>query len=148
MGLAIAILCVGSAQSAEPVFSILADASNGHVFKTNSDVRVSIALKNTTNHDIMVPLTVGPGEFVYRIEAKDEKGNAAPYTKYGRGVMVERSIGAKMSEISIPLKPGETRQVGEAMVSKLFDLSKPGEYTIRVHRSDVDSNELKLTVTG
>jgi hypothetical protein len=50
MGVALAMLCVSSAQSQEPVFSILAGASNGPVFKTNSEVRVSIALKNTTNH--------------------------------------------------------------------------------------------------
>ena len=151
--MAIAILCARLAQGGDTAFSILADAPDGPVFKTNSEVRLSIALKNTTNHNISIPVTMGPAEFVYQIEAKDAKGNAAPYTKYGRGVMVDKTVGARTSAIYVPLKPGETRQVAEVIVSKLFDLSKPGEYTIRVHRYDdqnkvdIDSNELKLTVT-
>ena len=49
------------------------------------------------------------------------------------------------SGIAVPLDPGKTAKC-ELIISDLYDLSRPGKYTIRVHRGSVKSNVITATV--
>jgi hypothetical protein len=73
-----------------------------------------------------------------------------PKTDYGRSIREGEAIG---SEIAVWLKPGESLEEN-VDISKLFDISYPGEYEVQLsrHISDdpkketVESNKITIIV--
>jgi len=126
---------------------------------TGAEVRLEITLKNTSNREIYISKSNGrsQAEFSFVVDAHDDTGKPAPDTEYGRRVMrreTKKRTVLFWSEIFLTLKPGEILQ-DEAIVSKLYDLSRPGKYLIRVSRrvsgnpkdGVVKSNEIAVTVS-
>jgi hypothetical protein len=124
-----------------------------------TEVKVEIALKNISNREIYLSKSNGrsQAEFVFVVEAHNDAGEPAPETEYQRRVMRRETTKRNVlfwSEIILNLKPGEILQ-DEAIVSNLYDLSRPGRYLIQVSRrvSDnpkdgvVKSNIIAVTVT-
>ena len=118
--------------------------------RTGSDVRVTIALRNVSNHQIAFahkPGTNNP-EFSYRIEVKDAKGHLVEETAYGREALQHQQEESRMVEY---VQPGKAA-VQTAHLAKLVNLNRPGRYTVQVSRKDaksgvvVRSNELTLNV--
>lgn len=83
------------------------------------------------------------GELHHDVEVRDDKNDLAPETEYHRKIKgrLPATPGKApsppnvRSDIFIPIKPGETRN-DDLTISKLYDLSKPGKYTIQVLRFD------------
>lgn len=133
-------------------------SSPQNTWKAGSDVVVSISLINTSNQRIFFRKAPGQafGERFMDVEATDDQGKSLPRTKYYHGLRTEDGDGNRRQpteELAIGgsvskkfLKPGETLQDG-IVVSKLFDLSRAGKYTIRVQRRDEGSKSLVMSNT-
>ena len=123
---------------------------------SGSNVIVTIHLTNVSDRLLTFPRSsFGGPDPSYRVEVRNSQGQAAPYTEdYGKRLrrespydhVVGRSVGYTVGK-------GET-VTEEIEVTKRYDLSAPGQYTIRVFHPDpvakVDvesSNVLILTVT-
>ena len=147
----------GATQSAKPDISVTISAMQT-VVKADSEVKVGIILTNISNHEVSLAKDNAQnlGEAHNKIEVRDEKGNLAPEAKYV-GILDGKAPNDVIfmplgSSAPHSLKPGETLK-DAIIASKLFDLSKPGKYTIQVQRTDeatktvVRSNTITLTVT-
>jgi hypothetical protein len=152
-----------SAAAGVPSFTI-SISSSASTWKSGSDVVVVINRKNTSDQRIFFRKAPGQalGELFMDADVKDEQGNPLPRTKYYQILRNEDGPGSKRqpaeeltsggSVLKKFLKPGETLQDG-IVVSKLFDLSRAGKYTLRVQRRDesrqtlVTSNSIILNIT-
>jgi hypothetical protein len=124
--------------------------------KAGSEVKLKIVVTNTSDHRISVPMTLqNHAEFAYLIEVQDSGGNQAPKTKYHRALRGEKSDNEPIDSIKrngypVYLQPGETAE-DRVIVDKLYDLTQPGKYNIRVKGKDPESNALiesnTITVT-
>lgn len=172
-------------QADQTPFSITIDAET-NVFKAGSEVKIRLIFKNISSGEIPYERTPGTGietngEFFSHVEVRDSKGHLAPETRYYRMLLGKTDDGARLaatkkssaaaaSERPAPrpaiggsftghlLKPGESREQ-EIIVSKLYNLSQPGQYTISASRrlSDITtdpnskivakSNTLTISVT-
>ena len=123
------------------------------IVKSGSEVKLLITVTNTSDQDVDLYKTPGPdgqAEDVNKIEVRDGSGNALPradvQTVEIGGVL--RTFPKKMtkSRMGVILKPGDSLE-DFTILSNIFDLSKPGKYTVTVQnerRSSDSSNELKL----
>jgi hypothetical protein len=121
--------------------------------KTGSDLRVNVVLRNVG--DQAVNLTSAPKVFngsvgevhFYRATVRDGKGDPAVYTAFGKKIWGEDAAPGALFEGSgillQPLNPGEEDK-HFLMINKLYDLSKPGKYTIQVTRLDLEGTKIQL----
>jgi hypothetical protein len=152
-----------AAESAKAPYSITISTRQSTV-KAGAEVKVGVTLTNTSDHQIYLARSMDrvSGEDHAQVEILSENGNPPPETKYRRflrgedhepgshGQPPRPRIG---SDISYRINTGKTLE-DVIVVSKLYDLSKPGRYTIQVSRFDqtysktwVKSNKITLTVT-
>jgi dipeptidyl aminopeptidase/acylaminoacyl peptidase len=118
--------------------------------KVGSDAKVTIALRNVSNHQIAFAHKPGANnpEFSYRIEVKDAKGRSVEETAYGREALQHQQDETRMVEY---VQPGKAA-VQTAHLERLVTMNRPGRYTVVVFRKDaksgavVRSNELTLNV--
>jgi hypothetical protein len=118
--------------------------------KVGSDVRLTIALRNVSDHQIAFAHRPGANnaEFSYRIEVKDAAGHVVEATAYGREALQHQQEESRMVEY---VQPGKAA-VQTAHLEKLVNMNRPGRYTVQVFRKDVKSgavvrsNELTLNV--
>jgi hypothetical protein len=88
----------------------------------------------------------------YTVQARDKSGKDAKETKYGRAARRHELL--VISDAAILLEPGEKLEE-DTILSKLVDLTSPGEYEVQLSRpvsedpkSDiVTSNKITITVT-
>lgn len=137
-------------QSNNPPFKI-AITSETPTVVAESDVWIKVSLTNTSNHDLddsggyLTRIDLDPN---FRFEVRDERGKLIPKRTYPHpelrtGYPVNRSI-----------SPGQTF-TQEQRVSALYDMRKPGKYTIQVSRrasdnpkdGEIKSNIVTVTVT-
>jgi dipeptidyl aminopeptidase/acylaminoacyl peptidase len=131
-------------------FSIAISAVEDEV-QVRSDARVSITLKNLSDHQIFFGHRPGRDtpEFSFRIEVRNAAGHVVEETAYGREAMQRQESQSPTVDY---LQPGGT-VVETAHLTKLVNLSRPGRYTVRVFRKDTESkavvrsNEITLNVT-
>ena len=107
--------------------------------KSGSEVRLKTVVTNITEHEITIgtflsggsPDTTGHG---FTFNVRDESGAEPRLTKLGRlqirGEGEDEVIG---KIIFRQLRPSEAL-LNEIVITKLFDLSRPGNYTIQVER--------------
>jgi hypothetical protein len=127
--------------------------------KAGSEVKVEIVLKNTSDRELTVGRTnaVSQAECHYLIEVRDNQGQPAPDTEFGRRIMgreTKKRVILYWGDAYFTLKPNETLE-DEAVASKLYDLSRPGKYIVQVSRvvpkelggGVVKSNPVTVTVT-
>jgi hypothetical protein len=152
--------CTGSAQGTSPSFSVAISVLQGVVAR-GSAVKVTIILKNTSNQDIVIPRSNAndQGEFHNKITIRDEEGNLvadkatiAAHIDRKKDTQSELTSLTMETVINFTLKPGESLKDG-IKLSEIYDISKPGKYSIEVERTDdttntvVKSNTITLTVT-
>jgi hypothetical protein len=128
------------------------------VTPAGSPVLVDATLTNNSNHSISV---WREKQGSYRVFVTDERGVRPPDRRLGyRNGRFDVTLvpPEKVAEVlsgsgaCVTVKPGETQTEG-IEVSKLYDLSKPGKYTIQVERGDpestviVKSNAITVTVS-
>jgi hypothetical protein len=112
--------------------------------------KVRVTTKNISAFDLEVETGVA-----YMAYVNDDSGHTPPDTVLGhtyryhyqnspdKAFYMETGIG------SVALKPGETR-TDTVDLSKLFDFSQPGKYTVRLrrmYRASITSNTVSFTIT-
>jgi hypothetical protein len=140
------------AQKAIPALSIVASATED-VVRAGSQVTLKVSVKNELTETLVEPTDgMNRPERNYAIKITDDHGNVPPLTNYGRALIKHEGVIIDRCCPSMILQPGETRNE-DVVVTSLFDLSKPGKYTIQLERFDnsikagVKSNAVAVTVT-
>src|ERR1700733_10740859 len=152
------------AQQPQPAFTITISAGQT-VVTVKSPIEVQVTLKNTSNHDLRVFTDNSYKAELsgFGAEVTDAQGLAPKITRYHdllTGGKAPREKVANPDEHFVmvasggaePVAPGGTIEL-HMNIGKMYDLSKPGVYTIQVTRTDtadgitVRSNPLKITVT-
>jgi len=116
--------------------------------KAGSELKVKVILKNlsdgavgVTNHG-----PEGPGQYGPYVEVRDAQGSLVPQTEYYRS----RQGGQDGSFFTDAVEVGESRE-SSLIISRLYDMSKPGKYTVQVQRAFgktvIKSNTIAVTVT-
>jgi len=148
---------------AEPKFSLTIKTAQGTV-KVGSDVVVEAEMKNISAEDIFYSALMGrgqePGSSGFTWEILNSEGKPVPLTEYGLKINgLEPPQGepgpggyAPSGRKTVFGLVGPDKAIVEKMaLSKEYDLSKPGKYSIQALRSDgktdVKSNIITLTVT-
>jgi hypothetical protein len=142
---------IAAQRAKQPSFSVTIGTAQEAV-KPGSTVMVQILYKNTSDHAITLPRSPSPeqGEFLNVIEMRDQMNKRAAETDYGKCLRESGGEG-DMTVVVFTLQPGETLKDG-VLLNKMYDLSRPGKYTIQVLKTDPDnrttakSNKLTITV--
>jgi len=149
-------LCaVIAARAAQQSFTISISTAQSS-FKATREIRLQVIITNTSQQEIAVGNAGGEAAELsgYEIIVFDDKGNAPPETRYHKGVRREDPnipVGTG-SLVKVSLGPGQSLK-DATILNRLYDLSKPGNYTIQVQRTDpetktvVKSNIITLTIT-
>lgn len=126
-------------------FSITITAPPAEV-KMGKEIEIKIRLTNVSDHKISVPEFYENGVNVsYSYDVRDDKGQLVAKKS-------KRRFGGSVGQRTV--RVGESVEVG-TLVSRVFDMSRPGQYVIHVSRPIPDdpnggvvtSNTLYVTVT-
>lgn len=137
-----------------PSFSLRIRTAKGkNSFPVGAEVRISITMKNLSRSQIFFESAPGvPQLSGFRPEVRDSRGQTVPLTPQGMKYFYGEFITATASDVLFPVERGK-KVTQEMELNKLFALSHPGQYKIRIVRSDtqtntvVESNILKLKLT-
>ncbi len=126
--------------------------------RVGAELRLLVTVTNTSDRNISFITSPGlmPEDgFLYEISVRDSQGSPAPPSAYRR-TMDKRIPTDYGSRFARRLKPGESF-VDQVTVTRFYDLSRPGNYTISVTRpmpprqnlgnGSVTSNAVTVTVT-
>lgn len=122
-------LALGAPSDKSSPFTIRISTDKSDV-KAGSDIFIKIQLANTSNHTVDCTMVPSNGsDSAYQYDVRDLSGNPAPKVRKDH------------PEISPPfhiwpcvLNPGESTALNETLVSREYDMSRPGKYTISVSR--------------
>jgi len=143
-------LCVtgnGGAQTASvaagsPRYTLTISAVHRTV-EVGAEVAIQIAMTNTSDQPI--PLHAEIEDYGYVVDVAAPGNVAATDTERGREWRRNNGMRQSTSGPGTLLNPGETTK-GKLAINDLCDLSRPGKYSIQVHRGDVKSNTITVTV--
>jgi len=146
--LAFALVCgvVGSnvAQATHPVTEkpklALSISANPTTVKSGSKITIQIETTNTSGQSIV--FRSEPMEYRYEAVVRDAQGNLVADTEHGREA---RRPPEQYSGGGFPLEPGKTTK-DELVISDLYDLSRPGKYSVQVRCRGAKSNTITVTV--
>ncbi len=146
LGIAL-LICLSNihsmAQDAKQSF-VISISSPSTTWKSTDSIRLDVAVKNLTDQRIQVSSSRSAWE-TGEILIRDGSGNVIPPIQNPQTVF--RSSGS-----SIVVKPGKD-YTESFNISKQFDLTKPGQYSLQIEKKDpssntvVKSNILVLTIT-
>jgi hypothetical protein len=159
--LMLAVMLGAPARAAEPELSLTVSIAKDGV-KAGAEVRLRILLTNLTDHQIQIGRLLHPlgQENEYSFDVRDNQGRKVPLTRYGRAVNGTPDKGDEgqscgdCSGFGQDLDPHE-KVTDEIVISKIYDLTKPGRYTIQVGRPHrvsresetiIKSNTITLTI--
>jgi hypothetical protein len=151
MTLIIMAVCASSSlRSTTAPFTLTLEPGENAV-KPGSELKVYVTLRNSSNRAIY--MSVGSGDVDYAIEVHDSRGRPAPDTDFARKLK-ERAYYS--SDSVFTLQPGESLPKTPLIVTKFYDLSRPGKYLIQANRAIpkelgggvVKSNFITITVTN
>jgi type 1 fimbria pilin len=111
------------------------------VVKVGSPILLVVKITNISDRDISHATAPGHSmpEFTCDIEVRDSRGSVASETPYGlkvRGKDASYHHGGSM--LLQTLKPGEELQQ-ETVLSRIYDMTQAGKYTIQVSKRDPDT---------
>jgi hypothetical protein len=150
--LILAVILGAPAWAAEPEFSLAVSVAKDGV-KAGAEVRLRILLTNLTDHQILIGRLLHPlgQENEYSFDVRDDQGRKVPLTRYGRAVNGtpdkgdERQDCGDCSGFGQDVEPHE-KITDEIVISKIYDLTKPGKYTVQASRSHRISRESETIV--
>ena len=146
------------AKGKKPDISIVLSTPRQSI-SVGSEVRIDVVTTNVSHH--AVPHTTGPGvpghDYLIELEVRDGRGDRllekepdqSPCNGRARCNIVRLDLG---SQVTHTLLAGQSFS-DQMVVSEFYDLSQPGEYTIRAIRPDektnipIISNTIRITVT-
>jgi hypothetical protein len=116
----------------DPGFSLELRSPAGPV-KSGDEVRLRATVINASDHEIRFarPLGLQNEEIDYAIEVSDAPGQQPAITPFFRQLQ-EKHYGLE-SYMTCILEPGKSFE-DELVITRLYALTAPGEYTIRVAR--------------
>jgi hypothetical protein len=141
----------GSPQPQAPFLLDIRPLSDSERGFFQSKASVYLAITNRSDHPIDFDIGFGVNE----IDVFGQDGKLAPLTEIGRHYGGQGSAGnppIHNPQTTQHLRPGETGSGGMIKLDALYDLSRPGHYTIQVRAFDgesktiVDSNRVTVTV--
>ena len=148
-----------AAQSAKPAFTLRVVPVEPNI-KAGSKVLVDITLQNISGRTISSEGAWGGEGFEYPMHVWDEKGILAPETRYGRLKNNHETAEDAAGPFQVLSYKGVNRALGSGKsltdrvnVTYVYDLSKPGKYTIEIEQYDdesknfVKSNKVTVIVT-
>jgi hypothetical protein len=146
----IALGCLVAGSQTNPPLSISVRAVQPF-YKVGNDVSIEIRLTNNLSHDLNTSANISDLTGVdpnYAFDVRDKSGKPVPLRSYKNR---EFATGRAIFDV---LKSGETVTRIQT-ISRVFDLSQPGEYTVQVGRRSTDnpkerlmkSNTITVTVT-
>jgi hypothetical protein len=155
LGAVLLFSAAGLAQSEAPFAITISPSSDGISAGTGSvkigaEVRAIVTLTNLSDRDMTFQFTSPVCD--YAVEVRDSAGELAPDTELRRAAdCAKRVTGRNFSKL---VKPNESAKDG-IDVSRISDMSRPGEYSVQVMRKapkefgdvTVKSNTIKITVT-
>jgi hypothetical protein len=115
------------------------------------EAAVYLAITNMSDH----PIDFDIGYGINDVDVYDHDGNLAPLTETGRryrGPLPRGDPPIQHPQTVQHLQPGETKSGGMINLDSLYDLSRPGRYTVQVKAFDgesktiVESNRITVTV--
>jgi hypothetical protein len=119
---------------------------------SGAETRVQIVVMNNSSESITVPgVFTGRPEYHYLIDVRNEKGQPASLTAWGR--MVNGPFGSTGSMGGGAAEPGKPYKDSDLIVNKLYDITMPGKYTVQLtadwlqYGSPVKSNVVTIVVT-
>jgi hypothetical protein len=153
-------LIVASGLSAAPDEGTIKISTAKGSVKAGSDVTIEVIFTNTSKNHIVFASGAkreDQGELDYTVEVRDS--SSARATETGRGHTLRTGEDSPSGEtyliisstMNIDVPPGGTVR-REILINRLYDLSKPGKYTIQVERIIgsssvvIKSNALPVTV--
>ena len=141
--------CAPAAAQSAP-FSIRLSAEKPEV-KAGARIWVQIQMTNLSNHNVDCTRAPSNGsDRAYLYDVRDEKG-----TPLEKAVRKHLEIGETFSSRPCVLKPGESTSEDENFLSPVYDMTRPGKYSVRVSRyisggrkedGLVKSNKITITV--
>jgi hypothetical protein len=148
-------LCILFALASQPI----AQTNSGAAFQLNIEAEapsvasggkivLQIMLANISDSALVFGQRMRPdqAEWDYRIDVRNEKGEAVAETAYGR---IRLEVVTLFSSQMKTVAPGHSLKE-EVTLSKLYDLTIPGRYTVQVsrHAHDRDSGQLVTSNTA
>ena len=129
-------------QSNTPPFKIAITAESSTVV-AGSDVWIDVSLTNTSKQDVHEGVMYKDGidlDTTFRFEVRDEHGKLVPKRTYPHEELRTGSV------IFRTIRAGQTL-TQEQRVSALYDMRKPGKYTIQVWKRNPDYDIKSRIVT-
>jgi hypothetical protein len=128
-----------SGQSSPAPFSLIITAAKDKV-EAGSDIKVSVVMTNTSQRDITLDFSeLSRGFFDCSFEVLDETMFPVRVTESG----LHHCLGPTSTTCCTDgvLQPGQSMR-GEPDLSKVYDLRRPGKYSMRLLRLDTATNAL------
>jgi len=136
-------------QADNPPFKIAIAAESPPVV-AGSDVWIKVSLTNTSDHDVNnegAAYILGNIDSSFQVEVRDNHGKLIPKRIYPHPELATSTVRFRS------ILRGETYTQNQ-LVSALYDMRKPGKYTVQVSRrissnpkDDIKSNIVTVTVT-
>ena len=139
-----------AAQTAKQPFALTLSTDSPSV-KAGSDVWVKVTMTNLSNHDVNCAVWSSNGvDLNYMFDVRDGNGTAPP-KKTSKHPEIEGAGSIGLCTLS----PGQSTTPEDNLISRLFHMEKPGQYTVQVsrqasedpHAGKVSSNTMNITVT-
>jgi hypothetical protein len=144
------IVTAQGVQPAEPWFSVTIAGPKANL-SVGSDVKLRVLFVNNTDKDIRFP-GAGPARSgpVFDIDVRDSGGKPLLETPYGLKMHGKDPHPWSGSAFAATARPGDKIEE-ELILSKEYDISKPGNYTVQVLERNpkfaaVKSNSITITV--
>jgi hypothetical protein len=145
----LAVCAASFTESSTPPFALTLDAEENPV-KVGSEVKVDIMLTNSSNR--AMHMSYGLTESDYAFEVRDSQNRVPPETEFARK---SKGRGYFSNDHLFYVQPGESLPKAPLVVSKFYDLSRPGKYNIQVSRAvpkelgdgTIKSNVVTITIT-
>jgi hypothetical protein len=142
------------AHSPRASFSLSITAKE-HKVQAGSGVRVKLIMKNTSAREINLDFEPYKGFFDCYFQVFDQAGLPVPPTKYSHYACLEAGFLPWSTTCcpGISLAPGQSVEP-ELHLTRLFDLTRPGKYSILAAQVDMEthsivkSNTVSITVIG
>jgi hypothetical protein len=148
----------------QPDFTLTIRARQPEV-KVGAEIRVEVVTTNTSTESFTVTDGNPPpwAEVLYQTYVRNENGELAPETKVGRIIRTRKDEDHPKADVIFvgsgaplrELRPGETTIKDEIVLNRLYDLSKPGKYSVQLVCEDsknpsktVKSNTITVIVAG
>jgi hypothetical protein len=150
---AIAFVLGGQSLAAETPFKVTIKA-DGPTVKAGGDALIQVTITNTSKRAIEYAVSYNRMLAMDTLDKYDvlPKGAATPVQK---NVVKHLELAGGSLRPPVIIKPGETKVVGTDVISVLYNLSRPGQYSVQLLRpvssnpkdGIVKSNAITVTVT-